>query len=123
MTQKRQRIKSIVILIILVLIGMVAYGVLCSAEQGTYAVVIVDGNEYQRIPLSNNTEQTIQTETGYNIICVTDGQVYVTEADCSNQVCVNTGEISAKGEVIACLPHGLTVTIEATDGEVDTVAY
>ncbi len=123
MTQKKQRIRSIVILIIFVVAGLLAYGILHSADKGSCVVVTVDGNQYQRIPLSVDSEQTIQTKKGYNVICVTDGQVYVKEADCANQVCVNTGEISVKGEVIACLPHGLTVTVEASEGEVDTVAY
>ena len=123
MTQKKQRIRSIVIFIILVVVGLLAYGMLHSADTGSYAVITVDGKEYQRLPLNINTEQKIQTNNGYNTICVEGGQVYVKEADCANQVCVKTGEISARGEVIACLPHKLTVTVEADQGEVDTVAY
>ncbi len=123
MTQKKQRIRSIVILIILVVAGLLIYGISHSDETGSYAVITIDGNEYQRLPLNINTEQKIQTNNGYNIICVEGGQVYVKEADCANQVCVNTGKISERGEVIACLPHGLTVTVEASEGEVDTVAY
>ncbi len=123
MTQKKQRIRSIVIFIILVVVGLLAYGMLHSDDAGSYAVITIDGNEYQRLPLNINTEQKIQTNNGYNTICVEGGQVYVKEADCASQVCVKTGEISARGEVIACLPHKLTVTVEADQGEVDTVAY
>lgn len=123
MTQKKQRIRSIVIFIILVVVGLLAYGMLHSADTGSYAVITVDGKEYQRIPLSVDSNQTIQTEQGYNVICVSDGEVYVKEADCANQVCVDTGKISSKGEVIACLPHNLAVTVESSEGEVDTVAY
>ena len=53
---------------------------------------------------------------------VKDGKVSVTEADCPDKVCVNTGEISKSGDTIVCLPHKLVVEIEGSTSETDAVA-
>ena len=37
--------------------------------------------------------------TGTNCVIIKDGIVYMDNANCKNQVCVNTGEISKKGEI------------------------
>ncbi len=34
------------------------------------------------------------------------------QADCHDKICVKTGAISQKGEVIACLPHKLIIEIK-----------
>lgn len=50
---------------------------------------------------------------GRNTVRIQDGQVDVTEADCSNQVCVDHDPIAHVGEQIVCLPHGMVVEIVA----------
>jgi len=58
-----------------------------------------------------------------NEIVVENGKVCVKEATCSGQDCVKTGSISKEGQVIACLPHKLMVTISNPEesGDVDVV--
>ena len=46
---------------------------------------------------------------------IQDGQVFISEADCPDGLCVNTGKISKTGQTIICLPHKLV--IEITDSE------
>lgn len=47
-----------------------------------------------------------------NTVKIKNGKVYMEKADCKNQICVNHTPISKQGETIACLPNGVTVTIE-----------
>ena len=63
-------------------------------------------------PLSSDIQKKIETPDGYNVISIRNGSVCVTEADCKNHICVNSGFIDKKGQVIACIPHRLLVTIE-----------
>lgn len=105
---------------------MLSVGVLLFYKRGTgaFCEVSVQGQVVARLPLFENTTKRIDTPGGYNIITVQDGNVSVTEADCGNQICVQTGQIHNNGQIITCLPHGLIVkVISVQDKEVDTIAY
>lgn len=100
---------SVVIAAALVLWGVRA---LLSRGSGEYVVVTVSGVEYARLPLGDDAELLIQGEGGENLLVISGGHAEITRADCSNQVCVDTGSISEPGELIVCLPHKVVVTIE-----------
>ncbi len=124
MGRKKQRLRSIIILIAVaaLTLGMIAVSRL--QGNGAEAVVTVDGKAYATLSLNEDTALTVEDGAGgYNRIEVKDGTVFVSEADCANQVCVNTAAISRNGQVIACIPHGLVITVTDAGGEVDAVAY
>ncbi len=72
--------------------------------------VVVKQNNKTIYTESINTNKTI--DIGTNCIVIKDGIVYMDNASCKNQVCVNTGEISKKGESIVCLPNKVIVEIK-----------
>ena len=79
------------------------------------ASVYVDGELYGVYDLTAVVipyEVTVETEYGYNILRVGHGSVEVTEADCSEQVCVEQGAITDGLIPIVCLPHHLVIQIE-----------
>lgn len=79
------------------------------------AVIRVDGTEVRRIPLTTHTGTEtfpIQTVAGENIVQVSGHSISVIRADCHDKICVQTGPIEKKGQVIACLPHRLLIEIE-----------
>lgn len=51
-------------------------------------------------------------DTGSNTVIIKDGIVYMKKANCKNQVCVNKGKISNKGDEIVCLPNKVIVEIK-----------
>lgn len=56
----------------------------------------------------------------YNLIEVDGDRIRVKEANCADLVDVRRGWISKPGETpIACLPHNLFITVEASDGSED----
>lgn len=79
------------------------------------AVISVDGSVRREIPLTTHRRgrETIAIETaeGRNTIVIDDSAIAVTDADCPDRICVKTGPIRKKGEVIACLPHRLLIEI------------
>jgi len=79
-------------------------------HQGT-VVISVDGKE-QRLPLTINQQRKISTPQGSNLVVIKDGKVSVTQADCRDHICVQTGTICCPGQTIACLPHKLLIYIE-----------
>ena len=45
-------------------------------------------------------------------VVIENGSVYVSDADCKNQICVNHSKKTKKGESIICLPNKVIVEIE-----------
>ena len=86
-----------------------------SREDGAYAVVTVDGEEIGRYSLSEDGEYSLLD--GKNTLVISDGEAYMSHADCPDKVCVHTGRVSLSGERIVCLPNRLEVRIvSAEDG-------
>ena len=46
-----------------------------------------------------------------NTVVIENGEVYMKDATCKNQVCVKHSKISSKGESIICLPNRVIVEI------------
>lgn len=77
------------------------------------AVVLLDGEEQGRYPLSEETVVEIRQEDGsYNILQIRGGKAEVTEASCPDKICVNHRPVSGQGESLVCLPNRLVVEIE-----------
>ena len=92
------------------------------AEDGGKAVITVDGQVVQELPLDEDTTYQVETPEGYNIVEIKDGWADVIEADCRDGLCADQKRIHKTGETIVCLPHKMVVTIEAgTENTVDAV--
>ncbi len=106
--------------VILLAVAAIVFQMLLKKD-GTYALVRMDQEQLYRLDLQKETELIVEGEDGFNKIEVKDGTVAVTEADCPDKVCVRTGYIRQTGEVIACLPHELTVTIAGKKAQEDAI--
>lgn len=115
--------------LILLLLLISAVGLLVRYMQGqktgAYAVITKSGEVLYRLPLSGERQLTVGDETGgYNHVVLQNGEISVTDADCPNHDCIRQGAIKDPGEVIACLPHDLIITIESDDeNAVDSSAW
>ncbi|MBQ0084384.1 MAG: NusG domain II-containing protein [Clostridiales bacterium] len=103
MVKKKEIIIFAVILCLLTV--WVGFSALAKTE-GSKVAVTVDGkteiyslNENQTVKLPRNT------------VVIENGEVFVKNAECPNQICVKTGKISKAGEQIACLPNKVLVEI------------
>ena len=92
-----------------------------TASAGDCAVVYTPTEEF-RLPLSEDTVLTVTGHDGLTVtVAVGNGDVHVSAADCPDQVCVHTGTLSKNGQTAACLPSGVTVTVQSDVGP-DAVA-
>lgn len=121
---KRQRLLSLGLLLLIIITASL-FLIFAKTKQDAGQIVIqLDGAVYDTLSLDEDAVFTIEDgKGGYNVIQVKDGAVRVSEANCSNQVCVNTGTVSHAGEIIACLPHRLILSISSGNEEVDAIAY
>lgn len=75
------------------------------------AKITISGKEYKIVDLLVNQTFMVETDSGYNKITVKDGYIFVEEADCPQQICVNQGKKNTPGSMIVCLPHKLLIEI------------
>lgn len=104
-------------LIVAAAVGYVALN-LPSADAGAscaVATVSRDGEVMRTIDLSAVDEPftfEVADERGCNVVAVEHGRIRVVEADCPDRICEHAGWIDAPGRPIACIPHGLAITVE-----------
>lgn len=87
------------------------------------AGVFVDGELVKVIDLDraeDGYELEITGPAGTNVITVRGGEIFVSRADCPDQICVDHGPLKA-GPPIVCLPNRLTIRwLEGGDADAYT---
>ena len=111
--------RDILLILVLLILAAVLWIALRPGDVGSYAVVSIHGKEYGRYPLDKDLCIPIG-EDEYNVLCITGGEVYISDANCGDYTCIRTGKISREGEQIICLPHQLIITITGSlESEID----
>ena len=109
----------------ILIIGLIAVCIFCTAlflllrraDRGTVAVISVNGEEYDRIDLSEVTEayeMEIETEFGCNTLLVEPGAISVISASCPDKICVRQGKLTGGGMPIVCMPNRLVISLEGS---------
>ena len=105
------------IFFITILCAVISIGALCLyffRTDGNTVNIIVDGEIYGVYSLDENMIVEILTgesKTNKNIIVISDGKAYVSEADCPDGICSEHRPISHNGESIICLPHKVVIEV------------
>lgn len=124
-TMKFERYKNDILLMLalLVLAGSVWGALHFIKKQGGEAVISIDGEIVERLPLRTDTAVTLTpTLDDFNTVVVENGRVCVLDANCPDRTCVRQGWIQYEGESIVCLPHRLVVTVQGRESGVDAAA-
>lgn len=105
--------------ILLISLAAAAYFFLREGS-GSEAVVVLDGQEIQRIDLSKVEEPYTFPVTGRsghtNVVEVAPGKVRIQSADCPDQTCVHQGWIESSAGLLVCLPNSLVIGVSEGDG-------
>lgn len=83
-----------------------------SAKPGKTAVISVDGEVVAELPMDTDTTYTVRTEQGINVVEIKDAKLFVSKADCRDQICVEHRAITDQTETIVCLPHKLVLEVK-----------
>ncbi|HHT91817.1 MAG: NusG domain II-containing protein [Bacillota bacterium] len=115
--KSKEKVKGdFILIVVLVVIGLgtLVYNQVIAPRrgQGTMVAIEIEGQVVQRFDLSQNmAPRRFETEHGFNVVEINEGQVRVSEADCPDLLCVNTGWRRHVGQVIVCLPHYFVVRV------------
>ncbi|WP_051227053.1 NusG domain II-containing protein [Butyrivibrio sp. MC2013] len=122
----RIRAEAILIIIILTISLLIYLFMNLGMRSGSTVEVSLGGEIIAVYPLDKDMEYRIESEDGgYNLLVISGGECYLSDADCPDRLCVKQGHISRSGRSIICLPHKLIITIrgDEADGDgVDSVA-
>ena len=112
------RIRKSDIIIIIVLAVLSALPLLLTAgnmhkNADRYDAIYADGKLYKEIKLDEELfyEFTIRSNSGINVIVISNGEAYMHSSDCRDQICVRQGPVSQPGRSIVCLPNRIYIEI------------
>jgi len=82
-------------------------------------VIMVNGSEYARVPLSESQSVTVHQENGaVNTIDITQGGAVMRFATCPDQLCIHQGMVTSENYMIRptqsfiiCLPNRVSVEL------------
>lgn len=80
--------------------------------QGQLVEIVQDGTVLQTIDLSRAPDEEIRIEApggSYNIVCIENGTIRVSEAGCPDHTCMKTGVLRSESLPIVCLPNKLVI--------------
>lgn len=114
MSAKSKKIRNDILLCVVILVvALICFLIFkLTMKDGSYAVVLIDGEEKYRYSLSENGEHLIKNGEFENLLVIKDGKAYVSNANCRDKICVSHRAVSGTGENIVCLPHKLVVSIK-----------
>ena len=88
--------------------------------------ILQDGEIAQTYSLPEAEAKFIRmtSESGrYNLVEIDGERVRVAEAECPNQICVNTGWVSQPSQLVVCAPNKLVLLIKGSASEVDAITW
>ena len=111
---------DIAILICVFLMAGITFIFAVNQAEGERVLINVDGEltscslqKNQRIVLKKN-------DNHYNTIVIENGEVFMENASCPDQICVHHKKISKNGETIICLPNEVYLeVVSSNDNEID----
>lgn len=116
---------DVIIITFLILISFVPYIIFMYSQSANssevYAIISVNGKEYRKIRLDNNSkteEININNDGDINIIKIVDNKIAIVEANCPDHICEKPGFISKVGDRLVCLPHKVVIEIKGMKNNV-----
>ncbi|MFW5780401.1 MAG: NusG domain II-containing protein [Bacillota bacterium] len=103
-----------------IVLGLVVIAVIMSVAMitntsgGEYVEIYHKGNLLEVHPLSQNKTISLD-EDGHNTVIIENQSVYMSHADCPDQLCVKSPPIKYNGQRIICAPNRIIVIIRSSD--------
>ena len=98
------------ILIVAVCAVAAVLALLFSLVKSDGKTVVVKENNQIKAEYPLGVDRSVQLRN--NTFVISAGSVYMSNANCKNQICVKTGKISKRGECIVCLPNKVILEIK-----------
>ena len=94
-------------------------------EEGAQVVITWNGEVEGTYPLDQDETFVFEGENGgRNVVVIENGMVFVSEANCPDQICVKHKPLNQTADPIVCLPNSLVVKVitNETENQLDGVS-
>lgn len=85
--------------------------------------IAASGQSDIELPLDAQRRFTVHGPLGDSVIEVDNGRVRFASSPCRGQHCVHTGWLAHAGELAACLPNGIVVSVEGARPRFDSINF
>lgn len=127
---KMMKVGDVIIVGLLVILSFLPLAIfankenqLANEDHEPQIVISVDGEEVHQMDFKDDHMRETylyENDSGHENLIVRDGdKVYIKEATCPDELCVQEGSINQVGETIVCLPHHLLVEIVSGSEEME----
>lgn len=112
---------DIAIFAIILLSAVLLFSFGLFADEGVSLTVTV-GDKTESYSLESDRVFTLENNGIALTVCIENGKVYVSSADCPDKICVASGKISKVGQTVVCAPAKISLRIVGGNGgELDAV--
>jgi hypothetical protein len=94
-----------------------------AGEQASYIQIQTGQGEPLTGELSPDRTLSVQGPLGDSVIKVSQGRVRFVSSPCSGQICVHTGWLQAAGDIAACLPNRISLTLHGEHPRFDAINF
>ena len=113
-----------ILLLIVMCILPLLYARLWTGNGQADFVQIQSGNdEALTVELSHDRILSIHGALGDSIVEISEGRARFSSSPCRGQVCVHTGWLQAAGEIAACLPNRISLTLHGLHPRFDAINF
>ena len=77
--------------------------------------ISVGGTTYGTYDLNKDAIIDVTVNGHHNVVEIKDGAVFITDADCPDQLCIRQGAISNTSQSIVCLPNKVVIELIGPD--------
>ena len=123
------RLRILDYIIFLLSLAVVTASVFWSASSGEGELIaeIEASGEVYIMPMSRDGSLVLKGPVGDTRVDVADGEVFISDSDCRDKICVAMGPVSTPSSWVACLPNRVFVRVVAGNSgkgtEVDAGAF
>jgi hypothetical protein len=113
-----KKLKVLIAVVVVVLVLSIVGTVVVLQPSNSQWVEIVQGNEVlYTINLATAKDQDIDIEYNgsHNVVTISNGEIYVSSADCNDHTCVNMGVLKSSSLPIVCLPNRLIIRFKSEE--------
>ncbi len=106
--------------LLVVVAVLVALSFLLPLRQNAGARVVVSSDDRIVFVASLDKDQRVELDgpLGITILQIENGAARIISSPCSQKICIGMGEARYSGDLLACVPNQLVITIEGnSDGE------
>lgn len=93
------------------------------AGTATRVRIAASGQPEIELPLDTSRRIEVHGPLGDSVVEIKNGRVRFVSSPCRGQQCVHTGWLAHAGELAACLPNGVVVSIEGARARFDSINF